>query len=387
MRQRPIVLVAVRYYLPGFRSGGPVRSLANLIERLGDVYDFRVVCLDRDFLQTGRYEDIGAGDWQVRGKAAVLYVGPGTVGFRRWRDILQYISPQLVYLNSFLDPHFSIVPLIVSGLGAKTPVLVAPRGELSPGALTLKRIKKRCYFLFASIVGLYKHVYWHACSRAEVDDILKQFPGAGRNIALATNLSTVASASALPARKEAGRLRIVFLSRIAPKKNLLAAIALVGRLGFPVTFDIWGPIDDPAYWLKCQEAIGRCPANVVLSYRGECTNERVPEVLGAADVFYLPTLGENFGHAIFEALSCGLPVVISDQTPWRELQKAGVGADIPLLDEPGFAQALSAYAAMDEGAFSEVRENCRRFARRWLEDNEATADYHRMFNMAMRLGQ
>jgi len=275
----------------------------------------------------------------------------------------------------------------VSGLGAKTPVLVAPRGELSPGALTLKRIKKRCYFLFASIVGLYKHVYWHACSRAEVDDILKQFPGAGRNIALATNLSTVASASALPARKEAGRLRIVFLSRIAPKKNLLAAIALVGRLGFPVTFDIWGPIDDPAYWLKCQEAIGRCPANVVLSYRGECTNERVPEVLGAADVFYLPTLGENFGHAIFEALSCGLPVVISDQTPWRELQKAGVGADIPLLDEPGFAQALSAYAAMDEGAFSEVRENCRRFARRWLEDNEATADYHRMFNMAMRLGQ
>ena len=55
------------------------------------------------------------------------------------------------------------------------------------------------------------------------------------------------------------------------------------------------------------------------------------------DLFFLPTLGENFGHVILEAFCAGCPVLISDQTPWRDLQGKGIGWDLP-LDRPDLFQ-------------------------------------------------
>ncbi len=75
------------------------------------------------------------------------------------------------------------------------------------------------------------------------------------------------------------------------------------------------------------------PENVQVEYRGNLPNERVAETLFGYDFFFLPTLGENFGHAIFESFSAGCPVLISDQTPWRNLAEQHLGWDIA-LDEP-----------------------------------------------------
>ena len=55
---KPIILVFVRHYLPGYRSGGPVRSLANLVDNLGDSLDFRIVTMDRDASDTVSYPDM-----------------------------------------------------------------------------------------------------------------------------------------------------------------------------------------------------------------------------------------------------------------------------------------------------------------------------------------
>ena len=52
-------------------------------------------------------------------------------------------------------------------------------------------------------------------------------------------------------------------------------------------------------------------------------------------MFFLPTLGENFGHVIAES-----PVLISDQTPWRNLKNHGVGWDLPLNDPDSFRKAI-----------------------------------------------
>ena len=45
---------------------------------------------------------------------------------------------------------------------------------------------------------------------------------------------------------------------------------------------------------------------------------------------FLPSTGENYGHAIVEAFSAGLPVIISTLTPWKNLESQKVGWDIPL---------------------------------------------------------
>jgi glycosyltransferase involved in cell wall biosynthesis len=58
------------------------------------------------------------------------------------------------------------------------------------------------------------------------------------------------------------------------------------------------------------------------------------------DLLFLPTAGENYGHVVVEALSAGVPVLLSDQTPWRCLQEKGIGWDIPLSDTNRFVEAI-----------------------------------------------
>ena len=71
------------------------------------------------------------------------------------------------------------------------------------------------------------------------------------------------------------------------------------------------------------------------------------------DLFLFPTVGENYGHVIQEALSAGCVALISDQTPWQDLEQSGVGAAIPLDQPQRFVDWLRRYAAMDAEPFQD----------------------------------
>jgi glycosyltransferase involved in cell wall biosynthesis len=379
--RKPVILVPVRYYLPGFRSGGPVRSVANLVESLGDEYDFRIVCLDRDFGQTTPYPNAAAHDWVECGKARIRYLALGEAGLARWRSLAAEAQAEVVYLNSLFDPAFSIVPLMALGWGRRYRIVLAPRGELSLGALGLKAFRKRAFCALSRLLRLHSGVRWHASSESEAEDIRREFQPADELVAVAPNLPNVPKATLhTVAPKTAGNLRVVFLSRISPKKNLISAIRIVSKLSSDVTFDIWGPIDDLAYWNACRLEMSACPENVRMTWRGEVPNEQVPGMLAEYDVFLLPTLGENFGHVIVEALSAGLPVVISDRTPWRNLREIGVGVDLPVGDEAAFVQALQQFQAMTESSLVKLREQCRAYVETWREEAVDLNQYRKMFD-------
>lgn len=99
----------------------------------------------------------------------------------------------------------------------------------------------------------------------------------------------------------------------------LGAIDALKKIKSQVVFDIYGPAEDQNYWAQCQESAKLLPQNIRFQYCGALQPMQVPDKLAEYDLFFLPTLGENFGHVIAEALSSGLPVLISDTTPWRDL--------------------------------------------------------------------
>ncbi len=289
--------------------------------------------------------------------------------------------PNMIYLNSLFDRAFSMKPFLALGRGRGTPMLLTPRGELSTGALGLKAGRKRLFLSVSRVAGLYNDVHWHACSRPESDQIQKFFsPGKSRAF-LASNLPEIGQNHTHGrANKQPGKLRIVLAARIAPMKNTLAAIRMVGKLSGAVEFDLWGPLEDKAYWGACQQQISLVPPNITVRYRGEVEHEKLHELLQGYDVMLMPTLGENFGHAIIEALDAGLPVVISDRTPWRNLEQSGVGTDLLLEDEAAFLHALATYQAMDEADMTVVRDACRRYAAAWRVSNTNLDDYRLMFD-------
>lgn len=70
--------------------------------------------------------------------------------------------------------------------------------------------------------------------------------------------------------------------------------------------------------------------------------------------FFFPTLGENYGHVISEALVSGCPVIISTETPWNDLSKKRVGWDIPLNDKKKYIEIINKCVKMNQEDFQEM---------------------------------
>lgn len=360
-RARRKILVLVDYYLPGFKGGGPIQTVNNLVEVLGDEFDFKVICRDRDLGDSAPYSEISHGEWNVQGKAQVLYLKKGFQGLWELSSILSKKEFDIVQLNSFFSFQFSIFPLALLKLfWASGRVLIGPRGEFSPGALSLKRRKKSWFIFFAKFVGLHRGLRWLASTTDEAKDIREIFPRA--DVAVAKDLALVPNEQSFRCRRPDDALQVIFVSRISPKKNLDYALMVLQRVKSKVHFTIYGPIEDEAYWSSCQKEIQKLPANITIEYGGALTPTLVAGSFAASDVFLFPTRGENFGHVIAEALYSGVPVIISDQTPWRSLQDLGVGWDIPLGRIDYFVERVEYCASLHTDDYMRWRGAIRKWA-------------------------
>lgn len=383
----PRILILIKHYDPAFRLGGPIRSVVNLVAALHKEFDFKIVCLNRDFRETQPLDGIEAGVWLNRNRALVCYVNASLLNPLSLIRAIQSTEYDLVYLNSFFEPLFSTLPALLMKVGVLKlrPIVMAPRGEFALNALALSSFKKSLFVRFQSLVKLYAAACWQATTAHEADDIKKAI-GKNINLWMAPNLSARVLKMQQKRRiKQAGQLNIVFLSRVSPMKNLLALIHFAGRLRGRINLDIWGPPDDAEYWRQCQTAMTLLPDNVIANYCGEAQPEFVPSVLGRAHLFALPTLGENHGHVIHEALSSGCPVVISDRTPWRALAASEVGFDVALENPDSFVQALQVFVDMEATEYEQYPARCIAYvAQRSAADADISACRQMFLHAMMR---
>ncbi|MFV9646485.1 MAG: glycosyltransferase family 4 protein, partial [Desulfobacterales bacterium] len=338
------ILTSVGYYLPGCKAGGPIRTITNMVDRLGDEFEFKIVTADRDSDDTKPYSGIRIDGWNSVGKAELFYMSPNRRSLSNFKRLLCSTEYDILYLNSFFSPHFTIKPLLLRRLRLipDKPLVVAPRGEFSPGALGLKSFKKQVYITVAKVLGLYKGAVWQASSEHEEADI-RQWFGSEARVIIAPNLPPLTNAADEPKAvksKIKGCLKIIFLSRISRMKNLDGALKMLNELNGDVQFNIYGPMEDKVYWAECQKIISILPENIEVKYCGSIAHDKVGAVMWEHDLFFLPTLGENFGHVILEALCVGCPILISDQTPWRDLEEKGVGCDLPFDRQELFREVL-----------------------------------------------
>ncbi len=374
------------YFLPGFKGGGPVRSLANMFDWLQDDYEFRVLTRNRDLGDSGPYEEIDCGTWYERGAARVCYLDSRIWNARAVLHAVAETKPAVIYFQSFFDPVLTILPLVLRKFGAITtelPVIVAPRGEFSPGAVALKRLKKAAYFKASGVLGLYDGVFWHATNAEEENEIRDRF---GSNVAvsrvpnLPQKLSTKVPAKA---SKGPGQLRLVWLSRIVPIKNLLGAIEVLATVQSKVSIDIYGPQEDLGYWEQCKVALERLPENISATYRGALSPDSTIQTLAQYDALLFLTHGENFGHVILEALLAACPLIISDQTPWKSLAERKIGFDLPLGDKRAIRDAIEEFVAMAPHEFELWANSARRAGESYRSDTEVVSAARSMLDTAI----
>lgn len=370
-------------------GGGPIRTISNLVHILGDEFRFKIVTLDRDLGSNVCYPGIEPNQWRPVGKADVFYISPINITLNYLRYLINSTNYDVLYLNSFFSFDFSIKPLILRHLGLirKTKIIIAPRGEFSSGALRIRAFKKRSYLLLAKFLGLYNDVTWQASSNYEIEDITRMLQNISmsaspKSIVLAPNLSNIKcdKNETNTDKKKKGVLKAVFLSRISPKKNLDGALSMINGLNGDITFNIYGPIEDRSYWLKCLRIIIGLQSNINVQYKGPISHEKVVPCLSNHDLFFFPTHGENYGHVIIEAFVAGCPVIISDQTPWRNLKAKGVGWDISLAQSEKFKAVLQKCVDMDDNEMKILSRCAREYGEQWAFNEKSIQLNRILFN-------
>lgn len=350
---RPKILVLSEYYLPACKAGGALRTIVNTVEILGGEFEFLILTRDRDLLDEKPYPDVSRGCWQDIGLGKVYYI-PSENTAAEVERLIRETPHDLLMMNSFFSPTFTIKPLWLRRRGRipRRATVVCPRGELADSALAIKSLKKKLYLKLARIFGLWRGVEFLASSEIERADIIEALD---KNCSVAVCPDPVMLPSpevaAQRPQKQSGRCRLLFLSRICPVKNLLGALSILKKVqpgSGEIVFDIFGPIEDDAYWAKCKEEMNSLPEGVRAEYHGLARSEEVFEIMSRYDLLFLPTHGENFGHVIIEALLVGCPVLISDQTSWNGLEECGAGWAFPLGREDMFRRSIEKVQAMDE---------------------------------------
>ena len=372
------VLIFSDWYPPAYKAGGPIRSCENLVFFLGSSYEIYVLTGSTDLNENKVLENIEVDKWvQHKSGAKVIYASVQSRTLRNIRSIINDVKPDLIYLNSMFSLHFTIIPLIIKHFDrTKAGVIVSPRGMLKPTALAIKPLKKRSFISLLNYSGIINKIYFLATDENEAKEVNKTFPRA--KVMIAPNFP---GKFYLPTyiKKIAKDLSIIFIGRIHPIKNLDFLLNSIKPLTGDIKLDIVGVIEDPSYWQSCLKIINNLPKNIKVNYLGERPHNETVKLLHDHHVLVLPTKGENFGHAIFESFVAGRPVLISDQTPWRNLFEKFAGWDLS-LEESKFTKALEKAENWDQEEYDLFCNGASKLAESYISKSNLIERYRKIFN-------
>lgn len=373
------ILVFNGYYYPAKKYGGPATSMANIVKYCSDKYQFYIVAANHDLNEKEIFENIHEG-WNVVGNAKVLYIDPRTTSYsnKRVQNIIEEVKPKLVWISGILVPAENWNVAYVCRK-KKIPFLVSPRGEVFDHTFHSKYLKKKIVSLIAVWARVYREAYFHATCNEEITGLEKYYAVNSRNVYMVPNIPTTIEAEKKTIKKEKNELKVIFISRIVEKKNLLLAIKAVNKAKIKVQFDIYGPIESEEYWRRCEEEISHHGDNITIKYMGSLNPSDVKTVFMNYHVFIFPTFSENYGHVIAEALSMSCPIILTkNTTPWDDVD--GVAGYLASLDNlQGFVDAINKVGEMNQKEYDELLDKTGQYFNMKMNTDNAVQGHKEMF--------
>lgn len=376
----PKILIFIDWYKPGFKAGGPIRSISNLVNYLSEKIDIHIITRNTDYLETTPYSNIKSNQWNNIDNASVYYLSENNINYKNLKKLISKVNPDIIYCNSLYSLYFSLIPLYIAKKFQIKSIL-AVRGMLSEGSLGIKSKKKQVFLMLSKIIRLFNQCTFHATNSLEQKDIKNIF-GKNTTITIAQNLPERKQIPLQIKQKEINALKLVFVGRIAPEKNTLYAIEVLKNVTKKIVFDIYGPIYSDEYWNRCKIAINQLPTNIVVSYKGVLDHKMIDNTLKNYHVLFLPSTGENFGHIIIESMANSCIPIISDRTPWRNLDRKNIGFDISLENKKYFAKTIDKLALMNSQELNTLAKNAHQYASNIINDKKLIEDYYKLFQLS-----
>ncbi len=386
---KKVIVILYEFFYPGYKAGGPIQSLVNMVQLLEPYFVCKVITTAYDLNTPTMYTSMQPDSWNT-----VQLPATGSLPIDIWYDSEQKPSlrklhraivsseADVLFINGFYTHHF-LFPLILRKLNLVNIdcMVVSPRGMLQKGALAIKPIQKKIYLSVLRIFGLCKKVVFHATTEDEATDIRHVF-GKGAMTIVAGNVPKLPWSSISTVKKVPGVLNLVYLSIITPKKNLLLLLKELKGCKGSVNLYIYGPVKEDWYWKKCMEEMQVMPPNVLFEYMGHIPAHEVQDTLSKYDAMILLTEGENFGHALYESLSVGTPIITSLYTPWTRLTEQSAGWNVEIGQEKNhtFRQLIDHLVLKENIEWLQWREGALKMASGYYYGQSFKNEYMELFD-------
>ncbi len=370
------IFICIDWFHPAYKAGGPVQSIANLVEQygLGQV-NFKIFCSDTDLDGTVN-KGVPFDEWcNYNPYTQVWYASKQSRSVALMKREIKHSNADVLFIIGVYSWYFNIVPFLFG----KSPVkIISARGMLHAGALSQKSFKKKIFLALWKMSGLQHRCFFHATDEQE-KGFIRQVFGKKAVVFIAGNFPRVFALQPLP-QKRAGELKMVSIAVISSMKNIVLVLEALQKCQRQIKYDIYGPVKDETYWRQCQAIIKMLPENISVSYKGDVVPTKIEETLKGYELFILPSKSENFGHAIYEALSAGKPVITSHHTPFNDLYNQHAGMNVTVENKNEMAKAIDFFAAMPPEEFEGWNKGARCFALKRIDMDKLKTQYDQMFS-------
>jgi glycosyltransferase involved in cell wall biosynthesis len=347
------VLHVTPYFAPAFIYGGPPRSVLGLCEALAAQHVPVHVITTSANGTSDLSSEKRAGPWPPG--MAVTYLDrtfpSGRFNARGLNDTLDRLLPtaSLVHVHGCWHMLSWRVTRICR---ARTmPYVVSPRGMLSPWSFSHHAVGKRLAYPALERHVLARAAGVHATSEGEANELRALIPnlpltvipnGVDRPRPTPEHVRAFREAFQIPARAPV----VLYAGRLHVKKGLEVLLGAFERVGqtYPQARLVLAGAIDRDYEQAIRRLVAAHPFADRIIVTGLLERQQLNAAYGAAAVFAFPSRSENFGITVAEAMAAGLPVVVSRDTPWPELEAIGAGRFV----EPSpaaFADAIEAVLA------------------------------------------
>ena len=367
------IFITIPWFHPAYKAGGPVQSIANLVNEFKENVAYYIFCGNTDLNNT-KLENIETGKWTRYNAHTQVWYAAQNKRSETIVDLIGKIKPDIVFIVGIFSWHFNMVPLLFGKAGHK---IISVRGMLHKGALSQKKNKKKIFLSLWKLMNWHKKATFHVTNEEEKKEVENCF-GDEADIFIAGNYPRRFNKN--KTFKKPGHIKLITVALISPMKNHLLILEALEQTPAIIEYHICGPVKDMEYWQKCLEQMKQLPVNVSVVYHGEIMPESVEGMLQMSHVFIMPSKSENFGHAIYESLSAGKPVITSHHTPWQNLKEHTCGLNVN-NDVNKIAEAIIFFAAMTQQEYEVWSLGAIDYAEKAFDSNLLNEQYTAMFSV------
>ncbi len=170
------IFITIPWFVPAFRAGGPIQSVANLVKEFREGVEYLIFCGDTD-LNGAELENIETNKWvRYNENTQVWYARPEKTSDTLVK-LVEAEKPDFLFIIGIFSWHFNMVPIIFCK-GPKK--ILSTRGMLHPGALSQKKWKKKIFLQLFKLLEYHYKVSFHATDEEEKIFIRNYFGGVAK---------------------------------------------------------------------------------------------------------------------------------------------------------------------------------------------------------------